>query len=243
MTSSAGVRRLLLIVLTLLLTACGAGTASMPSAATPTPAVPAQPARDAVEVIAVTDGDTITVRFGHGQVETVRYIGIDTPETSDPRAPVECFGQEAAAKNAALVDGRPVQLERDVSEHDDHGRLLRYVWVTGDDGAVRMVNEELVKWGYAATSTYPPDVRYQDLFRAAEGEARAEKRGLWGACTGPHQPLPTPTRPGCDSAYPTVCIPPSPPDLDCADVRPLRRFAVRSPDPHGFDGDRDGIGC
>ncbi len=119
------------------------------------------------------DGDTIELESG----ETVRYIGVDTPESVHPKKPIECFGVEAAQKNAALVEGKAVRLERDVSERDRYGRLLRYVYV-GDT----FVNEELVRQGFAHALTYPPDVRYQDRFREAERDARAAGRGLWSGC-------------------------------------------------------------
>jgi len=110
-----------------------------------------------------------------GVVYTVRYIGIDTPETVHPSLPVEPLGKEAMVKNAELVADKMVMLEKDVSETDQYGRLLRYVWV----GEV-LVNAELVRLGYAQVSTYPPDVRYQDLLLSLQREARAEERGLWG---------------------------------------------------------------
>lgn len=127
-------------------------------------------------VVHVVDGDTIDVLAGGRRVR-VRYIGINAPESVDPRRPVECFGREAAAKNKELVDGKVVRLERDVSETDRYGRLLRYVYV-GD----LFVNAELVRLGYAQAVTYPPDVKYQELFLALEREAREAGRGLWGAC-------------------------------------------------------------
>jgi hypothetical protein len=107
---------------------------------------------------------------------TVRYIGIDTPETVHPDRPVEYMGPEASAANAALVQGEMVRLEKDVSETDRFGRLLRYVWVDGT-----MVNAELVRRGYAQASRYPPDVKYAELLRDLEAVARREERGLWGA--------------------------------------------------------------
>ena len=121
------------------------------------------------------DGDTIELEGG----QKVRYIGIDTPETVDPRRPVGCFGKEASTKNKALVEGKNVRLVKDISETDKYGRLLRYVYV-GDI----FVNEYLVREGYARASSYPPDVRYRDLFREAEADARINKRGLWadGVC-------------------------------------------------------------
>ena len=110
------------------------------------------------QVVEVIDGDTIRVLVD-GLEYPVRYIGIDTPEMGHPDEPVEWMGPEAWAKNQELVEGKVVTLERDVSETDKYGRLLRYVWV-GD----LMDNAELVRLGYAQSSTYPPDVKRQDLF-------------------------------------------------------------------------------
>jgi len=133
-------------------------------------------------VTRIVDGDTIEVLID-GQTYKVRYIGIDTPESVDPRRPLECLGKEAAERNHELVDGETVGLERDVSETDDFGRLLRYVWL-----GVEMVNATLVREGYAQAATYPPDIRYSDLFASLQSEARRTGRGLWGAA--------------CDSATP-----------------------------------------
>ncbi len=137
------------------------------------------------KVVHVVDGDTI--KLDNGQV--VRYIGIDTPETVDPRKPVQCFGKEASAKNRELVEGKEVRLVKDISETDKYGRLLRYVYV-GDE----FINDYLVRQGYAHSSSYPPDVKYQDQFRSAEQEAREGKRGLWsdGACEAELKTVPAP---------------------------------------------------
>ena len=121
----------------------------------------------------VIDGDTIVLATG----EKVRYIGMDTPELVDPRKPVECFAKEAKEANRNLVEGKIVRLQKDISEKDKYGRLLRYVFV-GDI----MVNDYLVRQGFAHVSTYPPDVRYQEQFRQAEIEARDNDRGLWAGC-------------------------------------------------------------
>lgn len=130
--------------------------------------------RTPAAVVRVVDGDTIRVRLD-GREVTVRYIGIDTPETVDPRRPVERFGREASERNRELVEGRSVRLEKDVSETDRFGRLLRYVYV-GD----RMVNAVLVEEGLASAAAFPPDVKHQELFTRLEREARTAKRGLWG---------------------------------------------------------------
>jgi micrococcal nuclease len=191
-------------------------------------------------VVDVVDGDTIKVDV-NGTLYTVRYIGIDTPETVDPGSPVEWMGPEASAANSELVAGKEVVLEKDVSETDRYDRLLRYVWLDQPSGWL-LVNLELVRRGYANASSYPPDVAYQELFRAAEREAAGAGVGLWGA-TPESSPTPVPIAgDGCDPSYPDVCIPPYPPDLDCGDIS-FRRFTVRPPDPHNFDGDHDGIGC
>jgi len=124
----------------------------------------------------VFDGDTIRVSID-GREYTLRYIGIDTPETVRPDHPVEWMGPEATAANQALVGGQTVYLEKDVSETDRYGRLLRYVYLA--DGT--MVNAELVRQGFAHSSAYPPDVKHQDLLDRAEREAREAGRGLWGA--------------------------------------------------------------
>ena len=131
----------------------------------------------------VVDGDTVELENG----EKVRYIGIDTPETLDPRKPIQCFGKEAAAKNRELVEGKRVRLEKDVTERDKYNRLLRYIYVTeGESGNEIFVNLELVNQGFAHSYTYPPDVKYQNLFVLAEKEARENGRGLWIGC--PIQP-------------------------------------------------------
>lgn len=130
-------------------------------------------------VVRVIDGDTIVVDRGRGG-ERLRYIGMDTPETVKPGSPVEWMGRESADANRALVEGATVVLEKDVSETDQYGRLLRHVWLHG--GATwRLVDLELVKDGYARVTTYPPDVKYVDLYLAAQVDAREHDRGLWGA--------------------------------------------------------------
>ncbi|MCL5411551.1 MAG: thermonuclease family protein [Patescibacteria group bacterium] len=130
--------------------------------------------KNLVRVSRVVDGDTVEIEGG----QKVRYIGINTPETVDPRKPVECFGSKASLKNKELVEGKEVRLEKDVSETDQYGRFLRYVYV----GNV-FVNDYLVRQGYAQISTFPPDVKYQEQFKEAEKEARENNRGLWADCS------------------------------------------------------------
>jgi micrococcal nuclease len=129
--------------------------------------------REEVKVLRVIDGDTIELT----DKRRVRYIGMDTPEIVDPDKPVECYGKEAEDENKRLVEGKTVFLEKDVSETDTYGRLLRYVYVKDT-----FVNEALVQNGFARVATFPPDVTYKDVFVQAQRSARENNRGLWSAC-------------------------------------------------------------
>jgi len=185
-------------------------------------------------VTKVVDGDTIDVAINN-QTFPVRYIGMDTPEMGDP------MGLQAKIQNGLLAEGKSVILYRDTSETDKYDRILRYVFV-GDI----FINYELVKLGFAEAKSYSPDTACDDYFTQAQNEALAANLGIWAALP-PTQarfssPIPLITTDNCDSAYPTVCIPPPPPDLDCKDIT-YRKFKVLSPDPHNFDADGDGIGC
>jgi micrococcal nuclease len=135
-----------------------------------------------VTLIEVTDGDTIRVDVD-GRNELVRLILIDAPEIHDPNRPPECFGQEATTYLSWLLSlGGDLYLETDVSDRDRFGRLLRYVWLDFGDGEVYLVNEVLVRAGYVAFSTYPPDVKYVDEIREAGQFAREHGYGLWSGC-------------------------------------------------------------
>jgi endonuclease YncB( thermonuclease family) len=131
-----------------------------------------------VRVKRVVDGDTIEL----DDSEKVRYIGINSPESVKVNSPVECFGKAASAKNAELVEGKRVRLEKDVSDRDRYGRLLRFVYL--EDGT--FVNETLVREGYAYASPYTPDVSKSEFFKQAEREARENRHGLWApdTCNG-----------------------------------------------------------
>lgn len=131
-----------------------------------------------VLVTEVVDGDTIKIE---GNL-TIRLLGIDTPETKDPRKSVQCFGKEASNKLKNLIEGKVVILEKDVTETDKYKRLLRYVYLPLDGGNLLFVNDYLVREGFARALTYPPDVKYTEQFLDAQGWAKEEKRGLWGRC-------------------------------------------------------------
>lgn len=205
-------------------------------------------------VVRITDGDTIVVAYG-GREYKVRYIGMDTPETVDPSSPVQWMGPQATAANAALVEGKTVFLEKDVSEVDRFDRLLRYVWLT-DGTAWTLVNLELVRQGVASAKSYPPDVRYDDLYLVAEADAQLAVLGLWGPTPAPPTQAPTPVptivpfvepdpepaadcHPSYDPCLPIVA------DMNCPAVRAMGAapVAVIGPDKYRLDGDGDGFGC
>jgi micrococcal nuclease len=130
-------------------------------------------------VVRVVDGDTIVASI-EGRRETVRLIGIDTPESVKPDSPVECFGREASAFTASVLpEGTSIRIERDIEARDDYGRLLAYVY-RADDGL--FVNLDIVRQGYAAVLTFPPNAAHAPEFVGAAREAEAESRGLWSAC-------------------------------------------------------------
>lgn len=145
---------------------------------------------EVARITRVVDGDTVKVQIvsttpgpGAGDAQrgteySVRLIGIDTPESVKPGTPVECFGREASAAAKALLEGQDVRLVKDVEETDRYDRLLRYVYI-GDE----MANARLVANGYATAYTYPPNVRWADLFVQLERDARESDRGLWGPDT------------------------------------------------------------
>jgi micrococcal nuclease len=185
-----------------------------PPTATPTPG------RTEARVTRIVDGDTIEVEISGG-IYRLRYIGIDCPE------PGQQGWHEAFEANRQLVEGQIVWLERDVSETDQHGRLLRYAYLGG-----LFVNAELVRLGYAVALTYPPDVRYADLFAQLEQEARAAERGLWA---------PPPSAPPSEPAW--NCIGNL---YNCDDFssNEVMSYWIACPgDPSRLDGDNDGVPC
>ena len=113
-------------------------------------------------------------------------IGVDTPETLDPRKPVGCYGPEASAETKRLLEGKQVTLEADLSQgdRDKYGRLLRYVYLVGTDTSFSThLNLYLIEQGFGREYTYDKAYKYQDDFIAAQRDAGKYKRGLWGACS------------------------------------------------------------
>jgi micrococcal nuclease len=176
----------------------------------------------------VVDGDTVDVRLTSGRTERIRLIGIDTPERG------RCDAAKATTFARTLAQGRAAVLQGDATQatRDRYGRLLAYVWIGGHDLGYRQLARGLAK-------VYVYDRPFQRLpaYQQAERTGKTRSDGIWKACTTSPPPAGR-----CDPSYPDVCIPPPPPDLDCADI-PYKNFRVVGADPHRFDGDRDGIGC
>jgi micrococcal nuclease len=175
----------------------------------PAPGMPAAPAVLHGRVLRAVDGDTLEVRLRDAAVETVRLIGVDTPETVKPDTPVQCFGPRASAFEHRVVEGRRVRLLTGVERRDVYGRLLAYVWLlpgraagagdvsnAGSSATSRQVshngrrdaqrefflNAVLVRRGLARTLEIPPNIRFAERFaRILRVSARAG-RGLWGRC-------------------------------------------------------------
>lgn len=158
------------------------------------------------KVTKVVDGDTIKIeRLDGGKVEgreekmTVRLIGINTPETVDPRKPVECFGKEASDYMHDIAKGKVAAIEIDPSQDkfDQYGRLLAYIYVK-NSGAypnnVVFLNEKMIKDGYAYEYTYNTPYKYQTEFKNLQNEARNKYKGLWSTntCDGLKTPVASP---------------------------------------------------
>ncbi len=149
-----------------------------------------KPASDIYTVNSVVDGDTIKITY-NGKEESVRLIGVDTPETVHPTKEVQAYGIEASDYTKAQLAGKQVRLEFDVEQRDSYGRLLAYVWI-GDT----LFNETLIAEGYGQVATFPPNVKYVERFTAAQKTARDASKGLWwidGPITEPATPATTGT--------------------------------------------------
>lgn len=165
--------------LVVLAAACGGNS---PAASVTTTANSNPPALQANGTIDhVIDGDTVDISF-RGDVERVRLIGIDTPETKKPNTPIQCFGPEASDfTHGLLPEGTLVQVVRDVEARDVYGRLLGYVYRSNDG---LFVNLAIVAGGYAKPLTIPPNVTFATDFVQAARDAEAADQGLWGGCSG-----------------------------------------------------------
>lgn len=191
--------------------ACDSCIPALPaSSATPTPF---QQNGTLCLVTNVVDGDTFDVG-NCADAGRVRLILVDTPEVFGG---AECFGREASSYTSNALLGVTVRLERDVSNTDRYGRLLRYAWL-GDT----LFNEQIVRDGFAVLATFPPDVRYVDRIRDAQTEARNAERGLWELCGGADTPA-SPT------SVPSTLTPPTPPTTPSTPGAPFSLPACYSP--------------
>ena len=203
------------------------------------------------KVIKVVDGDTLAVDIA-GHSTTVRMIGVDTPETVDPRKPVQCFGVEASNKSKTALSGQSVKLEFDPSQGklDKYGRLLAYVFLP--DGT--NWNDRLIRDGYAHEYTYRLPYKYQTQFKEAEKFARENDKGLWGpgVCDlSAPAPAPAPVKTASPAA------PTNSSEYLCGgDIYNCTSFATHTEaqaayescggvnnDVHGLDRDKDGLAC
>jgi micrococcal nuclease len=130
------------------------------------------------KVVSVSDGDTIKVEFANGTQESIRLIGVDTPETHHPTKPVGCFGVEAENFTRKNLENRDISLEYDVERKDKYDRTLAYVYL----GDVRF-NDVLLQQGYAKVLSIEPNTRYANMYSKYEVDARNKQLGLWGYCS------------------------------------------------------------
>lgn len=208
---------------------------------TPTITLSVQPVGNAdyFPVTAVVDGDTVRVVM-NGQEVTLRLIGIDTPESVDPRRPIECYGLEASNKMKELVLGKSVALEADESqsERDKYGRLLRYIFLT--DGT--FINKVMIDEGFAYEYTYDVPYLYQEQFRIAQTNAEKNSKGLWGNPSCSDQNI----QKSVQSRQKPVDII----DKDCTDFSNQKEAQAffesqggPTNDPHRLDVDKNGQAC
>ena len=126
-------------------------------------------------VTSVTDGDTFKINY-NGEEKKVRLIGIDTPESVHPDSSKNSdYGKQASAYTKSLIENKVIKIEFDVSQTDKYGRLLVYAYLENGE----MLNEKLVKEGYAQVATYAPNVKYAEKFEQLQKQARENKVGFW----------------------------------------------------------------
>jgi len=197
------------------------------------------------KVAKVIDGDTISLDI-NDKTEVIRLIGVNTPETVDPRKPVECFGQEASQKAKELLNDKSVSLESDPTqgERDKYERLLRYVFLENGTN----FNKLMISEGYAYEYTYNLPYKYQEEFKQAQQQAEQNKRGLWAddACvtqpSPPTTPLPTTTTATCNCDDNTYNCPDF---ITQKQAQSCYNYCItqNKEDVHQLDKDKDGVAC
>jgi micrococcal nuclease len=204
------------------------------------------------KVVRVVDGDTVVVRI-NGKDSKIRVIGIDTPESVDPRKTVQCFGKEGTAKAKEFLNGKWVKLESDPSQgdKDKYNRPLRYIWFdNGTDFGRRMIEE-----GYAHEYTYRTPYSKQTQYKATYKKAQNAQKGLWSqnTCNGKRekpvtspaptpapvptpQPTPTPSAESSSNVYFANCT-----AARAAGAAPI--YAGQPGYRSALDRDHDGVAC
>lgn len=221
---------------------------------------------DAVATVArVVDGDTVEIEPAVDGNREVRLIGVDTPETVDPEEGVEPYGEEASGYATSVLEGEEVDLEFDEERTDQYGRLLAYVYPTGED---ETFNAELIGGGYAQAYAVEPNSKYEERFAALQGEARDAEIGIWGltederceladrgngvgegtpACEEEREPEPEPAPEPEPEPKPRPAPAPEPPADDCSDfasqLEAQAALDADPSDPGGLDPDGDGVAC
>ncbi len=162
----------------------------------------------------VEAADTLRVSSPYRGQMSVKLLGVELPESMTPGKPIACFGAEAFANTKNQLEGKIVYLEKDPSITDDPDYPLRYIF--WDDG--RMVNEYLVRSGYATEATTSPDLKYEAQLRQAQDDAQTARRGMWAKCAVTLTPTPTPSP--TPSPIPEPTATPKPPPTPTPRRRP-----------------------
>lgn len=221
-----------------------------------------QGANELLSVAKVVDGDTLSVSID-GKTQTIRLIGLNTPETVDPRKPVECFGKQASDKAKKLLTGKKIRIEKDPSQgdYDKYQRLLAYVFL--EDGT--NFNKYMIQEGYGYEYTYNLPYKYQKEFKLAQEQAKSQKKGLWADDTCKGNPViqtstttPTPTSASTQQSQPATESQPvlsgnyicSYNAYNCTDFKTQKEAQAAfeacggpSSDIHRLDADKDGVVC
>ena len=217
--------------------------------------------KEKYKVLSVSDGDTLRIEY-NGVNTPLRLIGIDTPEINHPSEPIQCYGPEASDKTKELLLGKYIELEEDITDIDKYDRLLRYIWFDGV-----LINELLVREGYALSSRYPPDTKYQDRLDATQAIAKKERVGFWSpdTCNGdvytgtyldPNKVVETPPIVATSPAIPVPTYIPTPPPTSsdsytCSCSKTCKQmasceeayFQLNNCGCSARDGDKDGVPC
>jgi micrococcal nuclease len=205
-------------------------------------------------IIKVVDGDTLNIDMDE-KSQTIRLIGLNTPETVDPRKPVECFGKEASKKATELLSGKKVRIEKDDSQgdYDKYQRLLAYVFL--EDGT--NFNKWMIENGYGYEYTYDLPYKYQQEFKSAQEQAKSQKRGLWAdnVCE-PEKSVQITTPTSKPVTAPVQAQPKSGKYICSSNIYNCTDFSTHgeaqevfescggvSNDVHGLDRDKDGLAC